>query len=185
MLGNSTAWDEVELINPPGRFLQRFSRPVTDENGRRLGWLELYREPIGQAPAHKPILQTEKMAAIGQLVSGIAHELNNPLTSIMGYAQLLLARSPGGRVAAAERRAADSESVRETLREAKKIYLEAERAGRIVKNLLLFARSARVERRAVDLNEIVERTVALRNYELKIENIHLEMHLDQIGRAHV
>lgn len=177
LLGDSTAWDEVELVNPPGRVLQRFSRPVADAQGRRLGWLELYRERAGQVSSHMPMLQTEKMAAIGQLVSGIAHELNNPLTSIMGYAQLLLARSPGRHSTSTERRK-ESGSLREMLREAKKIYLEAERAGRIVNNLLLFARSGRGERRAVDLNEIVERTLALRSYELKIENIHVELQLD-------
>src|SRR4029077_12952206 len=105
--------------------------------------------------------QTEKMAAVGQLVSGIAHELNNPLTAIMGYAQLLLGH--GLRPA--------------QLSEAKKIFQEAERARRIVKNLLFFSREATPERTRVYLSEIVERTLALRSYELKIENIVVECSL--------
>jgi two-component system NtrC family sensor kinase len=108
------------------------------------------------------MLQTEKMAAVGQLVSGIAHELNNPLTAIMGYAQLLL----GHGLAPAQ------------LSEAKKVYQEAERARRIVKNLLYFARESTPERTGVDINEIVERTLALRSYELRVENIvvHCKLH---------
>jgi two-component system NtrC family sensor kinase len=101
------------------------------------------------------------MAAVGQLVSGIAHEPNNPLTSIMGYAQLLL----GHGLNTAQ------------FSEAGKVFREAERARRIVKNLLYFARENEPERTRVDLNEIVERTLALRSYELKVEDILIERDL--------
>jgi PAS domain S-box-containing protein len=155
------AQDELEMVRPARKVLERFSRPVLDAEGRRLGWLEHYRDITSQRQLQSKLVQTEKMAAVGQLVSGIAHELNNPLTAIMGYAQLLLGH--GLRPA--------------QLSEAKKIFQEAERARRIVKNLLFFAREAKPERTHVDLNEIVERTLALRGYELKIENIAVECSL--------
>lgn len=147
--------DELELMRPTRRVFERFSRPVLDVKGRPLGWLELYTDVTGERQIQSKMLQTEKMAALGQLVSGIAHELNNPLTAIMGYAQLML----GHGLDPAQ------------LSEATKVYQEAERARRIVKNLLYFARENTPERTRVDVNEIVERTLALRSYELKIENI--------------
>ena len=160
--GDESSWDELELMRPTRKVVERFARPVLDPEGGPIGWLEVYRDITSQRLIHSKMLQTEKMAALGQLVSGIAHELNNPLTSIMGYAQLLLGRRQGSE------RGAD----------ARKIYQEADRATRIVKNLLLFARETKPERRAVDLNEIVERTLALRSYELKVENITVELELD-------
>jgi two-component system NtrC family sensor kinase len=87
--------------------------------------------------------------------------LNNPLTAIMGYGQLLL----GHGLSPAQ------------FSEANKIFQEAGRARRIVKNLLYFARENQPERTRVDLNEIVERTLALRSYELKVENILVECDL--------
>ena len=142
-------------MRPTRRVLARFSRPVLNAEGRSVGWLEVYSDVTGERQIQSSLLQTEKAAALGQLVSGIAHELNNPLTAIMGYAQLLL----GHGLMPAQ------------LVEAGKVYQEAERARRIVKNLLYFARENKPERTIVDLNELIERTLALRSYELKVENI--------------
>ncbi|HWF14517.1 MAG TPA: ATP-binding protein [Candidatus Acidoferrales bacterium] len=156
------SWDEIELVHPSPRMVERFARPLVMPDGERLGWLEVYRDITGQRMVQSKMLQTEKMAALGQLVSGIAHELNNPLTSIQGYAQLLLSRRTGS----------------ERVADAKRISQEAERAGRIVKNLLLFSRETKAERRAVQLNDVVERTLSLRAYELKLQNIEVNLSLD-------
>jgi two-component system NtrC family sensor kinase len=154
--------NELEMERPERRVLELATRPVLDGEGEYLGRLEVYRDVTSQRLMQHKLEQTEKLAALGQLISGIAHELNNPLTSIMGYAQLLLGR----RLSLAQ--SAD----------ARLIHQEAERAARIVKNLLLFARGAQPERRPVNLNEIVERAASLRNYELRLENIGLSLDLD-------
>ncbi|HWG59833.1 MAG TPA: ATP-binding protein [Candidatus Acidoferrales bacterium] len=155
------AHDELEMVRPVRRVVERYCRPVLGAHSQPIGWLELFSDVTGERQIQSEMLQTEKMAALGQLVSGIAHELNNPLTAIMGYAQLLLGHKlPPPRAG-----------------EAKKVYQEAERARRIVKNLLYFAHGNTPERTRVDLNEIVERTLALRAYELKVEDIVVECDL--------
>jgi PAS domain S-box-containing protein len=108
---------------------------------------------LGETQAQ--LVQAAKMSALGQLVSGVAHELNNPLSVIVGYGQLLLAREVPAAV----------------LRPIELMVAQADRMAKIVRNLLLFARQRPAERTTVNLNEVLEQTLALRLNQLQISAI--------------
>jgi signal transduction histidine kinase/CheY-like chemotaxis protein len=156
--------EEFHLIRPVPRLLERAVRPILDEKSTLIGRVEIYRDVTAQRVFQSKLLQTEKLAELGQMVTGIAHELSNPLTSILGYAQrLLLRRDPFG----------DSH-------EARQIFQEAERASAILRQLLLSARDSRPERRRVALNQVVSRTLELQRFNPAADNIRVEVDLEPV-----
>jgi PAS domain S-box-containing protein len=105
---------------------------------------------------------TSRLASLGEMAAGVAHEINNPLTGIAGYAQLLLER----------------EGVPEDVRsDLVTINEGARRVAGIVQGLLTFSRQSKPERRCVDINHLVESTLALRAYHLRVNNIEVVIQL--------
>ena len=124
--------------------------------------LVLVRDITDQRRSESQFQQAEKLAAMGQLVSGVAHEINNPAAIISGFAQTLLLE---------DLKPEQGEML-------KMIYDEATRIGRITSNLLAFARAGGKQRAFVDVNDIARRTFALRSYHLSTLNIALTLDLD-------
>lgn len=124
----------------------------------------MIRDATAEKQLHEQLIQAEKMSAIGQLVSGVAHELNNPLASISAFAQLLLADN---RLTDQQRHSADV------------VRAEARRASRIVHNLLTFARQHKAEKIAADINSVLHDTLELRTYELNVRGIHVARDFDE------
>jgi two-component system NtrC family sensor kinase len=122
----------------------------------------LVEDVTDQQALEAQLIQSEKLAAVGQLVSGVAHELNNPLTSIAGLSEFLLEQQELGTKDRGHLRV---------------IHEQADRAGRIVRNLLTFARKGPGEQAAVDLNDVIQRTLLLMSYDLKLKDVTIEKNL--------
>ncbi len=136
-------------------------REVEAVNASELSRIELLAADLSVAlelkSLHNQLIRSEKLAALGQLVAGVAHELNNPLTAVMGYGELLSEGVPPG-------------TMRDRL---DKLVNEGRRMKKIVENLLRFSRQRAVDRQAVELAAVVQEVLALREYYVRTRGLEI------------
>jgi PAS domain S-box-containing protein len=137
------------------RTMLGMASPLLDDEGKPAGVIISVRDMTMEKKLEQQIIQSERLAAMGQMIGGFAHELNNPLTSILGMAELL----QEGDVSEASRKQVSI------------LHKEARRAAEIVQNLQYFARPPAPGRSQVNLNELVLRTVQMQTYPLRKSNI--------------
>ncbi|MBI4686752.1 MAG: HAMP domain-containing protein [Nitrospirae bacterium] len=116
---------------------------------------------------HAGMLQTEKLASLGRMAAGVAHEINNPLTGIVTFAHLMLRRVPP-----------DSEDAEDL----KVIIEQAERCAKIIRGLLTFARATPSEKAEVVINDILSRTIYMVKNQEKFHNIKFNINIDDSPR---
>jgi two-component system NtrC family sensor kinase len=152
---------EVRVRNKQGewRRLRCHFSPLFNETGKIDGVVISGRDVTELKRLEEQLIQAEKLAAMGQMLAGVAHELNNPLTAILGVTELLR----------------DGEGVQEnTKRQLELTHRQARRAARIVQNLLEFSRPAAPQKKPLDVNTLIERTLQLQDHSLRRNNIHVD-----------
>jgi two-component system NtrC family sensor kinase len=157
---------ELQILRGDGR-IGHFSvnlSPMRDEQSQVSSLVVVMTDVTDAASLQSKMMHAEKMAAVGQLVSGVAHEVNNPLTAILGFADLLMENPEL------------PESARQDLRV---ILQEAQRTKQIVQNLLSFARQMPPQRKPLQLNPILRRTVQLRAYDFQSHGVEVIEHLGE------
>lgn len=154
--------NEIKMLD--GRIFDAYSSPLIDTNGVLRGRIWYFRDVTERKEMEQRLIMTDRLASIGELVSGIAHELNNPLTGVIGYSQLIM-----------------EQDIRDDLRDdLTVISSEAQRAAGIVKDLLTFARKHSPVKELCRLNNVIDDVLKLRAYEHKTNNIEVVKDFDPL-----
>ena len=143
------------LKSDNGICLELSTSPIFDERGETAGTVHIARDVTERKQQSLQLMLTDRLASIGELAAGTAHELNNPLTSVIGFSQLLMERDV-------------PDDIYEDLQ---LIHSEARRAAEVTKNLLTFARKHAPVKQPNRISVIVEDVLRLRAYEQKLKNI--------------
>jgi len=153
---------ELSIIRKDGTEVPiEITSAYTTYRGKRAN-VTYIRDITERRKMQEQLMVTDRLASLGELTSGIAHELNNPLTSIIGFSELLLDRDV-------------PDDVKEDLRVIRK---EAQRTAGIVKSLLTFARKHPQAKEPVNINKIIQEVLKLRAYEQKVHNIEVNIQFD-------
>lgn len=154
---NSSHYDTVR-----NRYLDVSLAPIVNDEGQMAGAVHIIRDITERKQMEENLIVTDRMVSLGEMASGLAHEVNNPLTGIMGFTQLLLCdpRMP-------EALKGDLELV----------FKESQRAAEIVRKLLNFARGGEAAISRVDINDTLLNVIRLREYELRAKNIKVDKKL--------
>ena len=150
---------EFRIIRSDGTIRWIFDRtfPMQNEAGEVYRLVGIAEDITARKETEQRLDETAHLASIGELAAGVAHELNNPLAGVLGFAELLMARPLSA----------------STKEDVAKIYDQAQRASRVVQNLLSFARKYQPERRYIDVTAVVAASVELKAYDLATSNIHV------------
>jgi len=164
--GESVGPYEAQRYRKDGKVIwgSATATPLRNSEGEVIGVSVIFKDLTEEKRIREQLMQSEKMSSLGELISGVAHELNNPLSGVMGFSNLLL------------RRRDLDEEVRSDLG---KIHDQAERAARIMRNLLTFARQYKPEKQLVAVNDLLRWTIELRAYEFRVNNIEVVEELDE------
>jgi two-component system NtrC family sensor kinase len=135
--------------------------PLVSQDGEQLGHVVSVRNVSADRRMAEQLRHTEKMVALGELVAGVAHEINNPLTGISAFAQILL----------------EEELPDEQRESVQLIKQESDRAKAVIRDLLIFARKTEPVTEPFDLNELIEQTLRLRSYSLRVAGVRVVLHL--------
>jgi len=144
-----------------GKYLHESTSPMFDEKGEVIGTVHITRDVTEQKQQNERLMMADRLASIGELAAGTAHELNNPLTSVIGFSQLLMEKDI-------------PDDIREDL---VFIYNEAQRAANVTKNLLTFGRKHAPVKQLNQINNIIEDVLKLRAYEHKVNSIEIKRRL--------
>ncbi len=139
------------------------SHPLT-HNGKIVGAVVTFTDITEREQLQRQLMQSEKLSSIGTFISGVAHELNNPLTAVIGYSEILLDSA--------------DDLPEEYKDDLKQLASEAQRAGKIVHSLLKFTRKQKEGKRNTNINTILKDTISLNVYRLRTENIVIKEDLD-------